>query len=68
MFDNKAIENKSHNIVRTRARFGDKDIMLTRMLISSLSSNEYTIEEFKFSQPFPFDARANLSRPSRNLY
>jgi len=60
MLDNKAIENTSHNIVRTRARFGDKDIMLTRMLISSLSSNQYTIEGFKFSQPFPFDARAKI--------
>ena len=36
MFDNKAIENTSHNIVRTRARFGDKDNLLTRMLTSSL--------------------------------
>jgi hypothetical protein len=61
MFDSKAIENTSHNNVRTRARFGDKDIMLTRMSISSLSFNEYTIEGFKFCQIFPFDARANLS-------
>jgi len=55
MFDNKTIENTNHNIVRTRARFSDKDIMLIGMLISSLSFNKHTIEEFKFFQTFPFD-------------
>jgi hypothetical protein len=53
MFDNKAIENTSYNIVRTRARFGDKAIMLTCNLISSLSFDEKTIEEFKLSESFP---------------